>query len=73
MKEIRFFLDIPSHRYLAYYQGAAQNISVTSVDGLRVRFPANVLRPHLTHYGIKGEFVLQYDDNNKFMGLRRVR
>lgn len=72
MNEIRFFLDIPSEKYLAYYRGRARDVVATSVDGRTVRFPAQVLRPHLTHRGIQGEFVLCFDADNRFVAIRKV-
>ncbi len=73
MKEIRFFIDIPAHRYLAFYQGAADQVVTTAVDGRRVRFPAHILRPFVTHDGIRGEFALRYDECNRFAGIRKLR
>ena len=72
MPEIRFRLAISPERYLSYYQGAARNVLAVSVDGRRVQFPAERLRPFVTHEGVCGEFVLEFDANNKFVDLRRV-
>ena len=43
-----------------------------SDDGLTVRFPAYVLRPYLTGLEIRGEFILECDEHNKFSSIRRV-
>jgi len=72
MREIRFHLSIPAHRYLSYYQGVAKKVIVRALDGARVQFPAEILRPFLTHAGIFGEFCLYCDDNNKLIDIRRV-
>ncbi len=72
MPEIRFRLDISPERYLSFYQGAARNVLATSVDGRRVQFPAERLRPFVTREGVRGEFVLEFDADNRFVGLRRV-
>lgn len=72
MNEIRFYLNLTAERYLHYYQGAAKAVSVVSVDGRRLQFPAEHLRPFVTHNGVQGEFVLQFDSRNKFLGLKRL-
>lgn len=72
MNEIRFFLEITPEKYLAYYQGRVRDVVATGVDGRTVRFPAQVLRPYLTHGGIRGEFVLRFDADNRFLEIRRV-
>ena len=69
---IRFFLDIPAEEYLYYYRGAARDVVTTAVDGRRVRFPASVLRPFVTGQGVQGEFLLHYDDHNRFVRLERI-
>ena len=72
VNQIRFYLKLSAEKYLSYYQGAARAISVMSVDGRRVHFPAEHLRRFVTHDGVNGEFVLQFDDDNKFVGLERI-
>ena len=72
MNELRFYLDISPERYLSYYQGAASKVSVLSLEGKRVEFPAERLRPFVTREGIHGLFALQFDDNNKFIALKRL-
>lgn len=72
MPEIRFRLDISPERYVSYYQGAVRNVLATSVDGRRVQFPADRLRPFVTHDGVRGEFVLEFDADNRFVGMRRI-
>ena len=72
MNEIRFSLNLSAERYLAFYQGAAQQVSVRAHDGRRLQFPASVLRPFVGHDGVHGEFAIQFDAANKFQGIRRV-
>lgn len=72
VQEIRFRLVLTSGEYLAYYRGEARQIVVQALDGRRIRFPAGVLRPYLTHEGIVGEFALQYDEHRRFVGIRKV-
>ncbi len=73
MSDILFSLSLTADEYLPYYQGIVKNVQVISHDGRTLRFPANVLRPFVTHGGINGTFVLEYDHNNKFKAVRRVK
>jgi len=72
VQEIRFRLSIGAQDYLAYYRGEVREVAVKALDGRNIRFPANVLRPFLSHQGIEGEFALQYDGNNRFVGIRKL-
>lgn len=72
MPELRVPLVIPADEYEQYYRGTAKHVIAKSSDGRNVQFPANVLRPFLTHSGIHGEFILVFDDNFKFIDIRRV-
>ena len=70
-RAIRFHIRITVQQYLAYYRGHARQVVVRAHDGRNLRFPANVLRPFLTHDGIAGDFILEYDERNKFVGISR--
>ena len=69
MSTIRFSLYLSSEQYLAYYQGHAKNVSVVSDDGRRIEFPAEHLRPYLTHEGIRGHFEIEFDQQHRFVAL----
>jgi hypothetical protein len=72
MSEIRFRLNMSSQTFLAYYRGTASEVEARAVDGRTVRFPANILRPFVTHDGVAGLFALVYDEQNKFVEMKRV-
>jgi len=72
MKEFSFNLNISWDEFMAYYEGVARDVVAVSDEGLTVRFPAYVLRPYLTGRGIRGEFILECDEHNKFSSIRRV-
>lgn len=72
MNELRFYLNLSPERYLHYYRGAAKSVSVQSLEGKRVAFPAEHLRPYVTRDGVQGLFALQFDDNNRFVALKRL-
>ena len=73
MPLVRVPLHISSHHYLAYYKGTADSVVAMSLDGRKVRFPARVLRPFLTHDGIDGTFLIRFDDRNKFVGIEKLK
>ena len=71
-KQYHFSLSISAEEYLRYDQGGARNVVVNTHQGLRVRFPASALRPYVTKEGIRGQFALMTDANNKMIELRRI-
>lgn len=72
MPDVHVSLSISSHEYLAYYAGAADTVLAKSPDGRRIRFPARVLRPFLTHQGIHGNFRIQFNHRNKFVAIDQL-
>lgn len=72
MPQAHFSLSISKDEYLRYYQGSANAVIVRARDGKRVSFPASALRLFVGHDGVSGEFVLTYDDNNRFVDLKKV-
>lgn len=72
VNELRFYLDLSPERYLQYYRGTAKAVSVLSIEGKRVEFPAERLRPFVTREGVRGLFALQFDENNRFVALKRL-
>ena len=70
--EVTFHLRIPADAYLSYYQGQARQVLVTTREGLKVQFPAALLRPYVTRDGISGEFRLRYDEHRRLVGLDRL-
>lgn len=67
-----FALSIPGNVYLSYYEGAARAVVVTSFDGRRIQFPAKVLRQFVARDGIQGVFEMEFDENDKFVIIRRI-
>ncbi len=64
-------LNIDSEELLKLYRGSARNVSTMSLDGQNVRFPAEALKPFVTHHGVQGQFALVVDANNKLLDLHR--
>ena len=72
MRAFQFRLAIPSQEYLVYYQGAARNVVVTLASGQNLQFPAEALRPFVTHAGVYGMFRLEVNEDNKLERMTRI-
>ena len=70
--EVRFHLKLSAEKYRQYYAGNVQAVQVVSHDGRRIRFPANVLQPYLTHDGIEGEFIICFDDSYRLVSIEKI-
>lgn len=70
----RVVLDIvlSSAELQRYYGGEAHMVHAVALDGRSVRFPANLLRPLVTHNGVRGRFVIEFDEHGKFQSITRL-
>lgn len=69
---VRFRLDIPPSKLSLFYQGAATDVVTSTSDGRRVQFPIALLRPYVSHLGVQGVFLLEFDDHHKLVSLRKI-
>ncbi|WP_074190138.1 DUF2835 domain-containing protein [Vibrio antiquarius] len=67
-----FNLNISYQTFLSHYSGAASVVQVVTHNGLRLQLPATRFRPFLSQLGIKGQFRLTTDQNNKFLKLETL-
>jgi hypothetical protein len=65
-------LKIYPDEFQRLYEGNVRDVSARSIDGLSVRFPANILRPYVTHAGIVGTFTIHFSDENKFHSIEKI-
>lgn len=72
MRSIIVSLKIQAEEFQRLYQGNVKDVSARSVDGLSVRFPANILRPYVTHAGIVGTFAIHFSDDNRFHSIEKI-
>ncbi|MES2826232.1 MAG: DUF2835 domain-containing protein [Pseudomonadota bacterium] len=72
MQSIVMQLHISPDEFQRLYEGTAKVVSARSIDGRRVRFPANILRPFVTHIGISGLFRIQFSDDNRFQQIEKI-
>ncbi len=71
MRSVVVDLYISADEYLTVYQGVARDVFAIARDGRKIRFPANILQSFVTNNGIQGTFIISFDDDNKFQGIRR--
>lgn len=74
MKEraITITLRISAEEYLKSYTGLARSVLARADDGRSIRFPADILRPFVTHTGIKGRFAIYFDAENHFTRIEPI-
>ncbi len=71
-RKAHFALHISAHQYMEYYSGAVRDVVTVASDGRTIRFPANLLRAFVSQDGIHGEFVIEFDDDNKFVAINKL-
>ena len=72
MRSIIVPLKIYPEEFQRLYEGNVKDVSACSIDGLKVRFPANILRPYVTHAGIVGTFAIHFSEENKFHSIEKI-
>jgi hypothetical protein len=71
-QRVQVILKIPAYQLQLYYEGAVDTVAAKTADGRIVHCPANVLRSVVQGHGVYGVFELVFDENNKFVSIRRV-
>lgn len=71
MIEYEFTLHLSADEYLQYYEGVAKAIQVQSHCGKNIQFPADKMRKFVLKDGVYGTFIIQLDDQSKFLSLQR--
>ena len=66
-------IDIPRDELLKYYAGAARQVTAVARGGVRLAFPASVLRPHVTADGVRGTFRLTTGGDRRLKAFERIR
>ena len=72
MYEIIVRLAIDADEFVRLYSGSINQVVARADDGRTVKFPANILRPFVTHDGINGTFKIYFDQQNKFSHIERI-
>ncbi len=71
-RKIHFVLQVSAQQYMEYYSGTVRDVITVACDGRTIRFPANLLRPFVAQDGIHGEFVIEFDRDNKFVAINKL-
>lgn len=72
MLSLLFDISIPAQDYLRVYQGTANRVLIRSRDGRTLSLPARHLQPFLTHDGIYGSFIMEFNTQGQLLDLRRL-
>jgi hypothetical protein len=70
--KVSFYVDISADAFLEYYKGRARYVWVQDKDGRSVQFPAAALQAFVTHAGVRGHFIVHYDDDNRLIDIKKV-
>jgi hypothetical protein len=73
MSKLIIPLRISSSEYLKWYTGSATSVTGLTQQGVSVNFPASILKPFITHNGVNGVFEIEFDDDNRFIGIRQLQ
>lgn len=72
MKSVIVDIYISADEYLKWYGGQATAVYTHSRDGRSVSFPAKILQKFVDHDGIKGSFVITFDEHSRFKKIERL-
>jgi hypothetical protein len=72
MLSLLFDISIPAQDYLRVYRGTANRVLIRSRDGRTISLPARHLQPFLTHDGIYGSFIMEFNAQGQLLDLRRL-
>ncbi|MEQ9451552.1 MAG: DUF2835 family protein [Pseudomonadales bacterium] len=72
MKVFTVNLDLPARKFERFYAGEVNQVWARDVHGTSVQFPLAVLRPYVTHNGVRGVFRLVVGDDHKLMRIEPV-
>ncbi|MCB1664355.1 MAG: DUF2835 domain-containing protein [Pseudomonadales bacterium] len=72
MKQIILDISIPADRFEALYSGTVKDVQAVSREGLRVRFPGEILKRYVDHRGVHGTFRIEFDESNKFKAITKI-
>jgi hypothetical protein len=72
MQQLIVDLTISADEYIKQYRHPAAVVTTNSRDGRRIKFPANILRPYVSHTGISGSFEIYFDTAGKFSRIDQL-
>ncbi len=72
MTTLRIALSISPEQFVEWYRGAARSVVARAHTGQTVQFPASILQQFVERDGVRGEFLLTYDENHRFVKIERA-
>ena len=67
-----FRLILSAEQVQLFYSGHKSRVQVADSTGKTLNIPWAALVSHVTPLGVRGEFVIRYDDQGKLIELRRI-
>ncbi|MDY6799535.1 MAG: DUF2835 domain-containing protein [Pseudomonadota bacterium] len=72
MQQIIVDIAISPDEWIKLYRGEATDVHTKSRDGRSVRFPARILSRFYLEDGVRGSFLIRFDDAGKFSSIERL-
>ncbi len=72
MPKSTFCLTISAEEVLKYYHGSASSVQCVDEAGKTIRFPAALIRPHISHHGVSGRFSIEYNEQGKLVEFKKL-
>lgn len=63
---------LSADQYQHFYDGSIRYVKAVSIDGRSLRFPASILQSFVSHHGVSGRFVIEFDGEGKFQNIERI-
>ncbi|MGZ9898184.1 DUF2835 domain-containing protein [Shewanella gaetbuli] len=65
-------INISYDDFLPYYQGISESVLTNDIHGRQLQIHAKYFKPFLTPVGIKGQFILELDEEGKYKSLIKL-
>ena len=73
LQQSYFRLVLTAEQVKLFYSGDKTRVQVTDSNGKTLNIPWSTLVAHVTPLGVRGDFVIRYDQKGKLGELRRLR
>ena len=73
LQQSYFRLVLTAEQVKLFYSGDKTRVQVTDSNGKTLNIPWSTLVAHVTPLGVRGDFVIRYDQQGKLRELRRLR
>ena len=73
LQQSYFRLVLTAEQVKLFYSGDKTRVQVTDSNGKTLNIPWSTLVTHVTPLGVRGDFVIRYDQQGKLGELRRLR